>query len=166
MRTLLPVRRLTLFVLTAAACTTAGEPQNAGNQQASVTHNDVDYTATTRILESFPVQLHTTVDVVNRGRTRARLDFRNGCKVLLRAYRTEAREQAVWDQGRVVGCTQAVETIELQPGERRQLTARADARQILGDSLPDGRYFLGAYLPATGGAIEMPAGAADLAVPR
>jgi hypothetical protein len=165
MRTSLSVRWLTLFVLI-TACTTTGEPQNTDEEQAGVTRNDVDYTATTRILESFPVQLHTTVDMVNRGRERARLDFRNGCKVLLRAHRTAARDQAVWDQGRLVGCTQAIETIELQPGERRQLTAHADARQILGDSLPAGRYFLSAYVPASGGTIEMPAGAADLAVPR
>lgn len=166
MRTSIRGRLLPTFVLVAVACTTTGEPRQDGDQQAAVDRADVHYTATTRILESFPVQLHTTVDMTNRGRDRARLDFGNGCKVLLRAYRTEARQQAAWDQGRVLGCTQAIETIQLQPGERRQLTARSNAREILGDSLPDGRYFLTAYLPANGGEIEIPAGAADLGVPR
>jgi hypothetical protein len=166
MRTSREMRLLTTFVLLTVACSMTGEPQNAGGQQTVVQRGQVHYSATTRVLESFPVQLHTTVDITNRGDERARLDFRNGCKLLLRAYRTAARQQPVWDQGRIVGCTQAIETIELDAGEHRQLTAHSDARQILSDSLPDGHYFLAAYVNASNGAIEIPAGEADLAVPR
>ena len=56
--------------------------------------------------------------------------------------------------------------VDLAPGETKTLETRSDAAAILGDSLPDGRYRLEAYLRGGGGEVTIEAGFADLAVAR
>lgn len=148
-----------------AACMNGGVSPD-GPASASIVQGAVEYTADTRIAESFPVQLFTTVRIRNRSSERIGVELGSGCPVHLRVYRNEARTQLVWDQGRTLICTQQIQRVELAPGASAERDTRTDAREILGDSLPDGRYWLGAYVQVVGSPLVVPAGAADLAVPR
>jgi hypothetical protein len=141
-------------------------PDTGAGADGSVVVDGVRYSAATAVLESFPVQLHTTVDIENTGAAAAHLQFPSGCVVLLRAYRAAADPSPAWDQGRTVMCTMAIQLLELEPGASRQYGTRTDAREILGDSLPAGAYHLRAYVAVNGGVVEVPAGSVELAVPR
>jgi len=90
--------------------------------------------------------------------------FPDGCVVLLRAYRSEDRSgQPAWDPMRgSLFCTMILVEFTLSPGESREFQATASAPEILGDSLPAGRYFFTALLRPNGGTVEVPAGQADL----
>ena len=144
----------------------AGEPGAALQQQQTgqVTAEGVTYTAETRIAETAPVTMYTTVRVENTSSGRQEVTFPDGCVVLLRAYRDAARTGApAWDQQRGVACTMQLVTMSLAPGESREFLARATADQILGDSLPPGRYYFTALLRPAGRAVEVPAGEGELA---
>jgi hypothetical protein len=144
----------------------AHAPDTGADVDGSVVVDGVRYSAATAVLESFPVQLHTTVDIENTGGAAAHLQFPSGCVVLLRAYRAAADPSPAWDQGRTVMCTMAIQMLELEPGASRQYGTRTDAREILGDSLPAGAYHLRAYIAVNGSVVEVPAGSVELAVPR
>lgn len=152
----------------AGACSRAEQnahPLSPNLQQgAPITEGDLRYLAETRIMESFPVQLATTVKIENIGSRPAAVEFASGCPVLLRAYRSPDRAAPpAWDQAREVFCTQAIQLVTINPGEAREFTTRTDAGQILGDSLPNGRYFLTAVVNKTGWPLQLDAGVVDLA---
>lgn len=155
-----------IAVLLVAACGNASDvvtdtPDESRNVDGIV------YSAETAILESFPVQLRTTVSAANPGGDAVRIRFPDGCIVTLRAYRDETRDgDPAWDQARTRACTMAIEERTVPGGGSLMLEAATDARDILGDSLPDGRYWLTTLLRPAGEAVEVPAGATDLAVPR
>lgn len=162
---------LTLLLVVAAACSRPehpaqpGQPESPSSRQGSImTEGDLRYVAETAIMESFPVQLATTVTASNVGSRPAALEFPDGCPVLLRAYRTADRSgRPAWDQANETFCTMAIQQFTINPGESRRFTTRTDAREILGDSLPNGRYYLTAVLRKSGGPLELTAGEADLA---
>jgi hypothetical protein len=131
-----------------------------------IRHGEVDYSATTAIMESFPVQLSTTVMMTNPSSTATTVRLGSGCPVQIRVYRDTGRTALAWDQGRVIACTQEIQIVDLAGRGRAERNARASARDILGDSLPDGHYFLGAYVQVLDTPFVVPAGEADLAVPR
>lgn len=161
------MRLQTLLVLLAAGgCAGAVDPDLDAPGSAAVVQGDVGYRAETAVMESFPVQLRTTVTMGNRGRGKTQLRLGSGCPVQLRVYRDEARSRLAWDQGRVIACTKEIQIVELAPGDSAQRSAGTNAHEILGDSLPDGRYWLGAYVQVVGAPLVVPAGAVDLAVPR
>jgi hypothetical protein len=151
--------------LLATACSTSGDPA-AADAAGGIVRDGVRYTASTAVLESFPVQLHTTVEVHNIGNATARLEFPSGCVVLLQAFRQPGDSEPVWDQARAVMCTMALQIVDLAPGERRTYSTRTDAGEILGDSLPDGTYHFRARVAVNGSALEIPAGSAELAIQR
>jgi hypothetical protein len=156
-----------IWAAAAAACANGnGGLGPDGPASASVVQGQIEYRADTQVMESFPVQLHTIVTLRNRSSARASVELGSGCPVHLRAYRDEARTRLAWDQGRLLVCTMQIQSVELAPGDADQRGTRTDARQILGDSLPDGRYWLGAYVQVVGAPLVVPAGSADLAVPR
>lgn len=138
---------------------------DGGRPAALTTDQGVEYSAETLIMESFPVQLRTVVTVKNVGDSSVRLSFPDGCVVLLRAYR-EGSSAAAWDQGNTVMCTGAFVEVDLAPGATRTFETSTDAAAILGDTLPDGRYRLVAYLRPTSGEVALDAGSADLAIHR
>lgn len=151
-----------------AACTRGEEnsqPLAPNLQQgAPITEGDLKWVAETAIMESFPVQLATTVKVQNVGSKPAVVELSSGCPVFLRVYRTPERSgPPAWDQAQHVFCTMALQVVQIGPGESRSFTTRTNAAEILGDSLPNGRYYLTAYVNRTGGGPELPAGEADLA---
>src|SRR5688500_2974948 len=92
------------LALAVAACATGVDPEGPP-ASAAVLQGDVEYRATTAILESFPVQLHTSVEMRNRSASRVELQLGSGCPVLLRVYKDEARTVLAWDQGRNLACT-------------------------------------------------------------
>ena len=153
-------------LLTACLSPGCGMDPGAAPVAPSVRQGDVEYRATTAILESFPVQLHATVTMLNRSSARTTLELGSGCPVLLRVYQDQARTALVWDQGRAIACTKQIQIVEIAPGDTAQRSTRTNAREILGDSLPDGRYFLSAFIQVVGSPVVVPAGEADLAVPR
>ena len=115
------------------------------------------------IAESFPVQLHITVEIENESTASQSVTFPDGCVVLVRVY--DGGTEPVWDEGRTAACTQALVQVSLAPGESAEFhTGMVSAATILGDSLPNGEYRIAAYL-RPGKIVEREAGVADLAVP-
>jgi hypothetical protein len=149
-----------------AACAGTEPPGPAEETRQSVSRGGIEYRADTRVLESFPVQLRTSVVMTNRSGATVTLELPDGCPVLLRAYREAAGGRPVWDQGQVLVCTMAIQLVALAAGESRTFEGRSDAREILGDSLPDGSYRLVAVVRPNGTAVEIPADTVPLAVPR
>ena len=160
-------RRPTLAIgLFLAACSNGGDPV-ADTPSDSRSVGGIVYTAQTAIAESFPVQLYVTVTATNPSGNAVELGFPDGCIVTLRAYdNAELTGEPAWDQARAVVCTHAIEERTVPGGGALELRGASDARDVLGDSLPDGRYYLTAVLRPNGETVEVPAGSADLAVPR
>ncbi len=157
-------RTLVLLALgLGAACAGANSPSEPGDRASLIIENGIEYKATTRVMESFPVQIATTVTIRNTTGSATTLVFPNGYVVLLRAFRDN---QQVWNQADVVGCTQALVEVELPAGASRSFDTRTDAREILGANLPNGRYRLEAVLQPSGGTVRLDAGMVDLAVNR
>lgn len=158
---------LALLALLAACSRTeeTAEPLAPNLQQGiALTEGDLKWVAETAIMESFPVQLATTVKVENVGSKPAVVEIANGCPIFLRAYRTPDRTGTPdWDQAQHVFCTMALEVVQLGPGESRSFTTRTNAAEILGNSLPNGHYYLAAFVNKTGSGIQLDAGEADLA---
>lgn len=127
----------------------------------------VEFSADTRIMESFPVQLATDVTARNTGPTTADVVFPDGCVVMLRVYDNAQRAgKPVWDQARIAACTMAVIEVPIPGGGAELFRGGVGAGHILGDSLPDARYWLSAVLRPNRDTVEVTAGEADLAVPR
>ena len=159
-------KRHLILLLVGALTACANGVTSVGPTSASVVQGEVEYTAETLILESFPVQLHTIVRMRNRSSSKLELQLGSGCPVLLRVYRDEARTALAWDQGRALACTKEIQIVSLAPGDSAERITRTNARASLGDSLPDGRYFFSAYVQVVGAPITIAAGSADLSVPR
>lgn len=153
-------------VLLLGGCAGSEPPPGTDRASSPATQAGVEYRADTQVLESFPVQLRATVTLLNRTGETVMLELPDGCPVLLRAYREGVGSKPAWDQGNVLVCTLAIQEVRLAPGESRTFQGRSDAREILGDSLPDGSYRLTAVVRPNGSTVELPAGSAQLAVPR
>ena len=72
------------------------------------------------------------------------------CPVVLYAYRSAEAQRTsppapAWVSPRA--CGPATEPVRLRTGESRTFTRRFTAREVLGDSLPPGRYFVTAIVP-------------------
>ena len=127
----------------------------------------LEFTAETLVMESFPVQLRTIVTARNKTGEAVTISHGDPCIVMLRVYDNEARSgEPVWDQERVNFCVAMVFDDEIAAFDTAVYQTGADGYDILGDSLPDGRYWLSAHVTLSQGNTEVPAGVADLAVPR
>ncbi|MGH7445037.1 MAG: hypothetical protein ACREKM_09180, partial [Longimicrobiales bacterium] len=155
-----------IVAVAVSGCAQAGDPQEPANTIAAVLESGVAYEADTRVMESFPVQIATVVTATNTRSRSIDITFPDGCVVLLRAYSDAARTQLVWDQGEHVGCTMALVEWDLAPGTSQTARAGTGAREILGDALPDGEYWLDAVLRPDGRTVTVPAGSVQLAIPR
>lgn len=144
----------------------ADVPDPPTGPSAPVIQGGIEYAADTRVMESFPVQLDTRVTMTNRTNQRTSVGLGSGCPINLRAYRNEARTQLAWDQAQGRVCTMQIQIVDLAPGASAERNTRATAYDILGDSLPDGRYYLSASVAVVGNGLMVPAGSVDLAVPR
>jgi len=138
------------------------------------------YRVETRVEPGSPRELRTVVTVTNSGPRRVSLEF-GACTLLLRAYRTPARTgRPVWYSERArprwagkddfgYACPMYLAHRVLAPGESvspKEFQARVPVPEILGDSLPEGRYSFTAQLGFAGAnradTVRLPAGEADL----
>ena len=151
-----------------AACARHEGPSGTPGQPAidgSRTSGGITYRAETLVLESYPVQLRTIVTATNGTAAPVKLHT-GGCEAFIRAYRTADRSGTpAWDQRYAVACTKILKTFDFGPGQSVKLTMGTTARDILGDSLPNGRYYL-SVVPATDESVVVPAGDVQLDVPR
>ena len=161
-KSLMRLMLLCVALLGASACSSEASGPDTGFLR---TARGIEYRAWTEILESFPVQLRTNVRITNASSSAIDITFPDGCVVLVRAYRENATAPA-WDQQFNTGCTAALVPLHLEPGKSATYVSASGARAILGDSLPDGRYRLEAYLRPDTGPVTVEAGSADLSVPR
>ena len=147
------------------ACSGGNRPVDPTQPAAVVTgSNRVSYRAETFVLKSFPVQLSTVVTATNVGDQPVRLES-DGCEAFLLAYRRPDRSgPPAWDQRQVIGCTRILKWWDLAPGDSVQLRAYTRAQDILGDSLPNGQYYLSA-VPHTDQSLAVPAGDVRLDLP-
>lgn len=150
-------------LLVVAACGGSGSPSDLDEGAATRVQDGIRYTAETRIMESFPVQIAVTVTLTNTSAGVVRTVFPDGCVVTLRAYRGS---EQVWDQRMLILCTDALVEVDLAPGESASYETATSAAAILGPNLPDGRYRLEAVLRPGGAPITLDAGEVDLAIPR
>jgi hypothetical protein len=160
----MPLRLMSLGIaaLIAAGCPAPELPIPIGSPQTTVV-NDITYRVEPFSELTVPVTVGATAAVSNRTERRRTVTFPDGCVVLLRAYRDADRSGApAWDQRRAVMCTQAIVQARLDPDDSVEYSARATAREILGDSLPGGRYYFTAYLRPDGRVVELPAGQMEL----
>lgn len=128
-----------------------------------VVHEGVAYSAETERRPEGPPAVRTTARASNATAARVDVTFPDGCVVLIRAYRAPERgAPPAWDQARAVACPEVLMEVPLAPGQTREFHSTATAREILGDSLPDGRYYFTALIRPGGQPIEVSAGSAEL----
>jgi hypothetical protein len=152
-----------LALCVAAACQGGSNPTQPDDLATLLTVDGVRYEADTRVMESFPVQLATSVTITNTTNARVTLRFHDSCIVTLRAYRDG---QQVWDQRTLILCAQAIVEEVIEPGRSKVFETRTDAAQILSGGLPDGEYQLEAVLEPSGETVRLNAGTVPLAIPR
>lgn len=157
---------LHLWVLTAVlvcACNDVAGPP--GNQPPdSIIIRTVSFSATTSVA-GIPAEVVTTVTATNTVTDSTTLEIRGGgCRVRLRAFRYPDRSgRPEWDHDRwSPNCTHPAFRIELGIGENVQFTKSIPVASILGDSLPEGRYYFTARLTKSNQAFEMTSGSAVL----
>lgn len=120
-----------------------------------------------------PVRMRGRVTADNAGSRVAMVSFPPYCRIYLRAYRASDRTgRPVWDQERAFlqqagGCKLPSRPIDIPPGERREAEGMwSSARDVLGDSLPQGEYWfsVAAYFPGSSRQpVVLPAGSMLLA---
>lgn len=156
-----------LAVAALAACSSATDPDDDSilPERLAVSGGDVTYTAGTAPSGDPAGLLLTTVVVRASGPGSSRLEY-GGCPVEVQFFRTPARSgTAAWAQSRrgEVGCIQPLYVNTLAPGDTLHLTTGALPREVLGDSLPAGRYYATAVLRPNGRFLRLPAGEVELA---
>jgi hypothetical protein len=157
---------MSCLIVALLACSPSDPATLADNRDDSQTviENNVEYSAETLIMESFPVQVRTNVQLSNRGSSNQTVTFPDGCVVILRVYSDAARTQLVYESRRDFMCTMATVPIEIAAGSQREVSSPSiSAAQILGSSLPNGRYHFSALIRPDGKQLLIPAGSADLA---
>lgn len=159
-------RALLPLLLVGLGCASDPTESPAYGRDPAVRADDITYHAETQVMESFPVQLRTIVTITNTGNAPVTLTMPDGCIVLLRAYTSADATRPVFDQATVRACTMALQDVRIPAGQSVQFETRSDAREVLGNRLPDGLYYLRALLRPNGRQVEVPAGAVQLAVPR
>ena len=157
-----------LPLLALAACAAPGDSPTDAPPADTRNVGGLEYSAETLVMESFPVQLQTVVTVRNPSDEDVELRFPDPCVAMLHAYADSTRSgEPVWSQERFIGCIAMIFDDTIAAGDTAQYRApRTDGYEVLGDSLPDGRYWLSATLNPDGQRIELPAGVVDLAIPR
>lgn len=127
--------------------------------------------ARTVVLDSGPpTVIRIAVTGTSIGGTPASLDLpRGGCPLELLVFSTRADRDSVLDRVPVrtlasTECESAQGRFEISPGKRSEIAAlTVDAQDILGDSLPGGRYYFAAQLHRAGeAAVMLSAGEAEL----
>lgn len=155
-------------VLGLAACTATlpmeDNPGLDGSAVISVSGGRVDYTARTEPTGNPAGWLRTTAVLRASGTTPARLEY-SGCPVEVQFFRNASRTGSpAWTMFRVdnFACVQPLYTDTLAPGDTLELATVTLPREVLGDSLPAGRYYVAAVLRPNRQVIRVPAGEVEL----
>jgi hypothetical protein len=119
--------------------------------------------------------LSTSATLTNNGKWPAHLEY-GACPVRVVAYRDESRTgQPVWNSDHrkpyhaswSYGCTLQLILQNVQPGHSLELTFSSPLIELVGDSLPNGRYYLSAdVLTSDSPFTRVPAGSVDVALSR
>lgn len=123
-------------------------------------------------------QFSTSVKLTNDGRKPVHLEY-GACAVRVLAFRDEARAgvpvwnsdyRAPYHSSSPLGywCTMELISTELQPGKSLDFRFGGPLIDLVGDSLPNGRYYLAAdlMLPNDRRFLRIPAGSVDVALAR
>jgi hypothetical protein len=121
-------------------------------------------------------QLSTSVKLTNDSALPVHLEY-GACAVRVLAFRAEARAGApVWNSdyrapyhaSYTYGCTAQLILADLQPGKSLDFGFQGPLIELVGDSLPNGRYYLAADLLLSNrpGFLRIPAGSVDVALAR
>ncbi len=127
----------------------------------------VTYRAETEVADRDPTTIRTVVTATLTGAGGSRLRFSYACPVVLYLYRSRARRDAAPRSGQPEwksreACGPELQEMWLNRGESRTFEIRANARDILGDSLPPGRYYFTAVVQEERTRIFLSSGEAEL----
>jgi hypothetical protein len=129
-----------------------------------VTYKGLKYSAETTVAQRDPVlRTRTLATVTNTTSSIVELNDLAHCDVWLRVYRDAARKtRPAWDLSKFGGCILEAPEVELAP--RGSFTFERDliADEVLGDSLPEQRYYLTAVFKVGAREIEVAAGDIEL----
>jgi len=108
------------------------------------------YQMDTRTSTASPATIESTLTIINTTNEAAETSIAGNCPFSLYAYREEARRDGAYAAGEPdsprEGCLLEMVSLDLAPGESRQFSTTVTGARILGDSLPDGRYYLAAVV--------------------
>jgi len=164
-----------LLLMTLAGCAGVTEPDRGDGEPATVgeglrgpahmiVQGTVDFLGSTGPSQTSAELLSTRVVVRTTGSRAAVLQY-SGCPVEIQVFRTAARTgNPAWAQFRQANFACTLPFIErtLAPGDTLGLAAIAAPREILGDSLPPGRYYFAGVVRPNGETRVIPAGEVEL----
>ncbi len=109
------------------------------------------YRVDVRTSTTSPVAVGSTLSVVNQTDALMAASIADRCPFSLYAYREKARRDGAFVAGepdwrRKETCQLEMAFLRLGPGESRQFSTTVPGAEILGDSLPEGRYYLAAVV--------------------
>ena len=126
-------------------------------------------TGSTAVTGSDADSLTARVTITNTNTESVRIEY-GACSMQLLAYRSRARQgTAVWNSnarfGGRVGCPAYLVVGVVRPEETaspKEFNAAYTVREVLGDSLPSGRYYFSAHVRLNWRESDIPAGDAEL----
>lgn len=157
--------RLVLTLLTGLGCSAATDPEASTGFGGIRTDGELTFRAQTAPSTTTPGWLATTLYVRSAGLAGTSLEY-GGCPFIVRMYRTPARTgRPAWDALAVpnTACQAYLVRRHLGFEEELTLTALTLPREVLGDSLPAGRYHVAALVRPNGDSVIVAAGEVDLA---
>jgi hypothetical protein len=157
--------RLVLTLLAGVACADTTDPDTPLGPAGIHTDGELTFRGQTAPSVTTPGWLATTLYV--RGASLGGLSLQyGGCPFTVRMYRTPDRAGLpAWDALAVpnTACQAYLVRRHLGFGEELALTALTLPREVLGDSLPAGRYHVAALVRPNGDSVVVAAGHVDLA---
>ncbi|MGH7646599.1 MAG: hypothetical protein ACREND_00665 [Gemmatimonadaceae bacterium] len=126
---------------------------------SEVTAANLRYHATTSTASTHPLVVRAVLTLTNIGVLDTTVEMSASCPFWLEAFTTADRTGApVWTQAGL-SCPAVAQLVSLNSGDTRSFEVTAKASDILGDSLPSGRYFFAAVVTREAGeAIKLAAG--------
>ena len=148
------LRLIALGAIALVACSSQQEP--------AAPFRDLTLEARSEVVPGPSAALRGTVTVTNT--TDHAISFQaGGCPVLLQVFGSPDRAGApAWDQATNTYCTAVLQNVILQPGAAHQFVAQAPVSEVLGATLPNGRYYVGATIRLDSHQQQVPAGDVEL----
>ena len=119
----------------------------------------LSYEARAEVTGTPPDSIAVTVAITNTSTESARALVSQYCRVLFEwRAGSDSTARPRWD-GQQRGCLARGRDVSLGPGQTEVLRTTASVRDVLGDSLPDGRYIVTAIFEVDGATVTRLAGA-------